>query len=80
MVLVVLVSINIILTVTLIFKLSKINNVINTKQKEILHDIKFIHNDIVLTQQLILDKLINIEKDINKLSKEINITNILSLL
>ena len=63
----------------MIILISKVNKLINIKQKEILHDIKFIHNDIILNQQLILDKLILIEKDINKLPKEIIIKNILSL-
>ena len=79
MVLVVLVLINVILSIILLFKIFKINNVINTKQKELLHDIKFFHNNDVLNQQLILDKLILIEKDIKKIPKEITIKNILSL-
>lgn len=79
MVLVVLVLINVILSIILLFKIFKINNLLHVKQKELLHDIKFFHNNNVLNQQLILDKLILIEKDIKKIPKEITIKNVLNL-
>lgn len=63
----------------MLYNLFKLKNDLSIKQKEILHDIKFVNNNSNLNQQLILDKLILLEKDVHKLSKEIIVKNVLSL-
>lgn len=79
MVLAVLVLISITCNVIMLYNLFKLKNDLSIKQKEILHDIKFVNNNSNLNQQLILDKLILLEKDVHKLSKEIIVKNVLSL-
>ena len=78
--LVVLVLISITCNIIILYNLFKLKNDLSIKQKEILHDIKFVNNNSNLNHQLILDKLILLEKDINKLQKDITVKNILSLL
>ena len=63
----------------MLYNLFKLKNDLSIKQKEISHDIKFVNNNSNLNHQLILDKLILLEKNINKLPKEITVKNILSL-
>lgn len=77
--LVVLALISIICNIIILYNLFKLKNDLSIKQKEILHDIKFVNNNSNLNHQLILDKLILLEKDVHKLSKEIIVKNVLSL-
>lgn len=79
MVSVVLALISIICNIIMLYNLFKLKNDLSIKQKEILHDIKFVNNNSNLNHQLILDKLILLEKDVHKLPKEITIKNVLSL-